>query len=74
MNFGLAKVKKEGWGYSFDYPSLSWNGLRKEFEAYFNNKYSSKWYLKPFLQIIRKICVSAWDRALRESAKKEADK
>ena len=70
MSFGLAQAKKEGWCYRFDYPGLTWLGLSKEFEVYFDNKYSSKWYLKPFLFIIRKIAMSAWDEALFESIKR----
>ncbi len=68
--FGLAAIKQEGMCSSFDNPEvLPWPGCGKEFNDYFKSKYKNKWYYKPFLGILRKIAVHAWDSALLENAK-----
>lgn len=72
MNFGLPVIKQEGMCSSFDHPEiLPWPGCGKEFRAYFKTKYQGVWYLRPFLFILRRIAVDAWDNALLENAKRE---
>ena len=71
VGFGLAAIKQEGMCSSWDHPEIApWAGCGKEFRAYFNSKYPKIWYLKPFIRIIHKIAVDAWDNALLENAKR----
>ena len=69
--FGLAPIKQEGMCFSYEYPELSWDGYRKEFNEYFENTYKGMWYLKPILWLLRKITFNAWSEALFINAKKE---
>lgn len=70
-NLGLPSIKQEGMYSSFDDPEIApWAGYGKEFAEYFKNKYIGRWYLKPFIPILRKIVVDAWDGALLVNAKK----
>jgi len=69
---GLPPIKQEGMFSSFDDPEIPpWPGCGKEFAEYFKNKYMGRWYLKPFIHILRKIVVDAWDNALLANAKRE---
>jgi|WetSurMetagenome_2_1015567.scaffolds.fasta_scaffold130282_2 hypothetical protein len=68
-NFGLVVTKQEGKAISMEYPEIPpWDGCKKEFEKYFNSKYSG-W---PFFirYLFKKTAEKAWDYALLANAYK----
>ncbi len=69
VGFGLAPIKQEGMCFNYEYPDLSWDGLRNEFETYFNKKYHFRWPIRWLIPIFRNIVFAAWNEALFANAK-----
>ena len=75
--FGQAQIKPEGMCFSPDDSSIRpWDGLKKEFEAYFKTKYPFfPWYLRWFVSkdLLRRILLSGWSQALFTNARKKKE-